>query len=314
MQIIGNVDNAGEDEGDSPYADPEDSEAVAKAKKTAIETGEYKYTERDVILYNLGIGATEKELEWVFENHDDFQALPSFGAIPQYTTSSGLPLDFLPNLNPAKLLHGEQYLSIKKPIPTSGTLVSTARLFEVLDKGKAAAVTVVVETRDKTSNDLIFENHSTIFVRGSGGLGGRKIGKDRGPATAANKPPRRKPDAVMEEKTLLQQAAIYRLSGDYHPLHIQSEFAAIGGFDKPILQGLASFGISGKHILKAFGPWRDIKVRFAGAAFPGETLVTSMWKEGDKVTFVTKTKERDSIVLAAAAATLHGQATAKVRL
>ncbi len=107
--------------------------------------------------------------------------------------------------------------------------MSTARLFEVLDKGKAAAVTVIVETRDKASNDLIFENHSTVFVRGSGGLGGRKIGKgvytrflmrvgrcswsyyvDRGPATAANKPPRRKPDAVMEEKTLLRQGTIYR--------------------------------------------------------------------------------------------------------
>lgn len=111
-----------------------------------------------------------------------------------------------------------------------------------------------------------------------------------------------------------QQAAIYRLSGDYNPLHIQPEFAAIGGFDTPILHGLASFGISGKHIFKTFGPWKDIKVRFAGVVYPGETLVTSMWKEGDKVTFVTKTKERDSIVLAAAAVTLHRPASAKARL
>ncbi len=101
---MGNFDNPGEDEGDSPYTDPEDSEAVAKAKKTAIETGEYTYTERDVILYNLGIGATEKELEWVFENHDNFHPLPSFGVVPQFPTSSGLPLDFLPNFNPVGLV------------------------------------------------------------------------------------------------------------------------------------------------------------------------------------------------------------------
>ncbi|KAF8340524.1 putative multifunctional beta-oxidation protein [Cantharellus anzutake] len=286
MQIMGNFENTGEEESDSPYADPEDSE--------------YTYTERD------------KELQWVFENHEEFQVLPSFGVVPQFPTSSSLPLDFLPNFNPAKLLHGEQYLSIKKPIPTSGTLVSTARLLEVLDKGKAAAVTVVIETRDKASNELICENQSTVFVRGSGGLGGRKTGKDRGPATAANNPPKRKPDAVVEEKTLPQQAAIYRLSGDYNPLHIQPEFAAIGGFDNPILHGQSCFiGISGKHILKTFGPWKDIKIR--RRCFPGETLVTSMWKESDKVIFVTKAKERDSIVLGAAAATLQVPETTKTK-
>ncbi|KAF8322525.1 peroxisomal hydratase-dehydrogenase-epimerase [Clavulina sp. PMI_390] len=302
QQIIANF-QGDEEDSDSPYADPEDSEAVAQAKKNT-ETGEYSYTERDVILYNLGVGATEQELHWVFENDDNFGALPSFGVVPQFGTSSSLALDFLPNFNPAKLLHGEQYLSIKKPIPTSGTLVSTARLQEVLDKGKAAAVSTITETRDKATGDLIFENQSTVFIRGSGGFKGKTTGKDRGPATAANKPPSRKPDAVVEEKTSPSQAALYRLSGDYNPLHIQPEFAAIGGFDKPILHGLAFLGISGKHIVKTFGPWEDIKVRFAGVVYPGETLVTSMWKEGTKVIFVTKTKERDSVVLAAAAATL----------
>jgi len=195
-------------------------------------------------------------------------------------------------------------LSIKKPIPTSGTFVISARLLEVLDKGKAAAVTSITETRDKASGDLVFENQSTVFIRGSGGFGGKTTGKDRGPASALNTPPKRQPDAVLEEKTTPSQAALYRLSGDYNPLHIQPEFAAIGGFDKPILHGLATFGISGKHILKTFGPWQDIRVRFAGVVYPGETLVTCMWKEGDKIIFVTKVKERDSTVLAAAAATL----------
>lgn len=101
QQIIGNFSESNEEaEEDNPYADSEDSETVAQAKKTAKETGEYSYTERDVMLYNLGIGATEQELHWTFENDDNFGPLPSFGVVPQFPTSSSLPMDFLPNFNP----------------------------------------------------------------------------------------------------------------------------------------------------------------------------------------------------------------------
>jgi len=161
-----------------------------------------------------------------------------------------------------------------------------------------------VETRDKRSGKLIFESQSTVFIRGAGGFAGKRNGNDRGAATAANSTPNRRPDAVMEEKTSPTQAAMYRLSGDYNPLHILPDFAAIGGFDKPILHGLCFMGIAGKHVQKTFGSYKDIKVRFAGVVYPGETIVTEMWKEGDKVIFTGKVKERDSTVLAAAAATL----------
>ncbi|KAI9439939.1 HotDog domain-containing protein [Lactarius indigo] len=150
----------------------------------------------------------------------------------------------------------------------------------------------------------MFENQTTLIIRGSGGLGGKRIGNDRGAASAANTPPRRKPDATLEEKTLLSQAALYRLNGDSNPLHIHPDFATSGGFERPILHGLCSMGISGKHILKTFGPYTDIKVRFAGIVYPGETLITEMWKEGDKVIFETKVKERGTTVLNAAAVTL----------
>jgi len=286
------------------FADPEDSQLVADAKKNIPDPVPYDYTERDVILYNLGIGATEKELQWTFEGDDEFVALPTFGVIPQFPASSGVPLDWLPNFNPAKLLHGEQYLNIKAPIPTSGSLISEARFLEVLDKGKAAAVTVIVETKDAKSGQVIFENQSTVFIRGAGGFGGKRTGKDRGAATAPNAPPKRAPDAVVEEKTSPSQAALYRLSGDSNPLHILPEFAAIGGFDKPILHGLCTMGITAKNVLKTYGPYKDIKVRFAGVVYPGETIVTEMWKEGSKVIFTAKVKERDAVVLAAAAVTL----------
>ncbi|KAG8782717.1 hypothetical protein FRC15_006474 [Serendipita sp. 397] len=304
QQLIANFDNNTSGNSGGDLIDPEDPPLVVEAKKRPIESTEFSYTEQDVILYNLGIGASEKELQWVFEGHDDFQVLPTFGVIPQFQASAGLPFDWVPNFNPAKLLHGEQYLAIKAPIPTSGTLVNEAKLLEVLDKGKQTTATSVVYTKDKKSGEVIFENQSTVVLRGSGGFGGKKQGKSRGAASASNTPPKRAPDAVVEEKTLSTQAALYRLSGDANPLHIQPEFAAIGGFDRPILHGLAFFGFAGKHILKTFGEFKDIKARFSGVVYPGETLVTEMWKEGDKVIFVTKVKERGTACLSAAAATL----------
>ncbi|EJU04669.1 peroxisomal hydratase-dehydrogenase-epimerase [Dacryopinax primogenitus] len=313
QQIVDNFHNTGDSSSPSA-ADDDDPEVVREAKNNATEPCEYTYTDRDVILYNLGVGATAEELKWTFEGDDEFQALLTFGVIPGFASSSGMSLDFLPNFNPAKLLHGEQYLSIKAPIPTSGTLISTTRLLEALDKSKQAAVTTVTETKDASTGKVIFETQSTAIIRGSGGFGGQKRGKDRGAATASNTPPKRQPDAVVEERTSPNQAALYRLSGDYNPLHIQPEFAAIGGFDRPILHGLCFFGISGKHVLKTFGAFKDIKVRFSGSVYPGETLITEMWKEGDKVIFQTKVKERGATVMSAAGATLVGTDELKAKL
>ncbi|OJA14130.1 hypothetical protein AZE42_05037 [Rhizopogon vesiculosus] len=313
------------------FTDLEDSQLVADAKKDKPEDHEFSYTERDVILYNLGIGATAKDLQWTYEGHEDFAALPTFGVVPQFAASSGISLGWLPNFNPAKLLHGEQYLAIKGPIPTEGNFVNETRLMEVLDKGKAASVTTVVYTKDRGTGSVVFENQVTVFIRGAGGFGGKRSGRgikvpaessaglsefalDRGAATAANTAPTRPPDAVVEEKTDPSQAALYRLSGDYNPLHIDPSFAAIGGFDQPILHGLCFMGIAGKHVLQSFGPYKDIKVRFSGVVFPGETLITEMWRTGDRVIFSTKTKERGTTVLSAAAVTLVDTDSTKAKL
>lgn len=308
QDIMSNIGQAGEDEDeggdDADYSDPEDPEVVANAKKEPVEEGEFTYTEKDVILYALGIGATAKDLDFTFEQAENFQALPTFGVVPQFISSGGIPLDWLPNFSPMMLLHGEQYLAIKKPIPTSATLINKPRILEALDKGKAAAVTTIVHTVEKDSGDVVFENQSTVFVRGSGGFGGKKTGQDRGAASAANKPPSRKPDHVATEKTSVDQAALYRLSGDYNPLHIDPNFAQVGGFETPILHGLCSFGIAGKNVFQKYGAFKDIKVRFTGHVFPGETLETSMWKEGNKVIFTTKVIERGTQALGAAAVTL----------
>ncbi|WWC89694.1 uncharacterized protein L201_004619 [Kwoniella dendrophila CBS 6074] len=319
QQIMENFTNTAGGDGDSGnsgenYEDPEDTPEIKEAKRNAPEPEDFTYTERDVLLYNLGVGAKADELHWTYENADEFSALPTFGVIPQFGASSSIPMDFVPNFNPTKLLHGEQYLKLYKPLPTSGTVVNHTKLVEVLDKGKTAAVTYKVETKEKGSGELICENQSTVILRGSGGFGGKKNGSDRGAASAINAPPKRKPDAVVEEKTTQEQAAIYRLSGDYNPLHIDPSFASMGGFPKPILHGLCSMGIAGKHVLKTFGAYKDIKVRFAGTIIPGETLVTEMWKERDKVIFVAKVKERDAPALSNAAVTLIGNDKVKAKL
>ncbi|BFZ53842.1 bifunctional hydroxyacyl-CoA dehydrogenase/enoyl-CoA hydratase fox2 [Savitreella phatthalungensis] len=314
MGILSNADNKVEgDEEASSDASSGDT-AVDKVLKEKFEEFKFDYSERDVILYNLGIGAKHTELRYVFESDNDFEAIPTFGVIPQFESQMAIPYDeFLPNFSPMLLLHGEQYLEIKKnPIPTAGTLTAQARVIEVLDKGKAASVIIETETKDE-SGEVLFLNQSTIFIRGSGGFGGQSKGKDRGAATAANKVPSRKPDAVVDEKTSEDQAALYRLSGDYNPLHIDPAFAKVGKFPRPILHGLCFFGYSGKHIYNTYGAFKNIKVRFSGSVYPGETLRTEMWKEdGGRIVFQTKVVERDAVVISAAAAELEAGSTPKL--
>ena len=203
------------------------------------------------------------------------------------------------------LLHGEQYLEIRKfPIPTAAKLVSYPNLVEVVDKGNAAIVFAGATTKDANTGEDIFYNESAVFIRGSGGFGGPSKGTNRGAATAAHKPPQRKPDAIFEEQTTEGQAALYRLNGDRNPLHIDPEFSKVGGFKTPILHGLCFFGISAKHIYVKYGPFKNIKVRFAGVVLPGQTLRTEMWKEGSRVIFQTKVMETGKLCIAAAAAEL----------
>jgi multifunctional beta-oxidation protein len=255
---------------------------------------------------DLGVGAKRSDLPLIYENSDSFQVLPSFGVIPPFNATSPFSFsDIVPNFSPMMLLHGEQFLEIKKyPIPTEAKLISYPSLVEVVDKGNAGIVVTAAVTKDAATGEEIFRNQSTVFIRGSGGFGGPSKGMDRGPATAPNKPPSRAPDAIVEEKTTEEQAALYRLSGDRNPLHVDPEFSKVGGFKVPILHGLCFFGISAKHVLQTFGKYKNIKVRFAGTVLPGQTLRTEMWKEGQKVIFQTKVVETGKLCIAGAGAEL----------
>ena len=240
------------------------------------------------------------------EGNDNFQALPTFGVVPFFLASTPFDITTLvPNFSPMMLLHGEQYLEIATyPIPTSATLISYPQLLEVVDKGSAAVLKTGTTTYDKETGKKVFYNEMTAFIRGSGGFGGEAKPADRGPSTASNTPPDRAPDLVVEEKTTEEQAVLYRLNGDYNPLHVDPDFSAMGGFKVPILHGLCSFGIAAKAVYARFGAYRNVKVRFAGTVVPGQTLVTEMWEmggngngNGGKVVFQTRVKETGRLAI-----------------
>ncbi|KMU92004.1 peroxisomal hydratase-dehydrogenase-epimerase [Coccidioides immitis H538.4] len=291
-------------------------DAITAAKGMKAEGTSFDYTDRDVILYNVSLGAKRTQLPLVYENDDNFQPLPTFGVVPWFNTDIPWNMgEIVANFSPMMLLHGEQYLEIKKfPIPTAAKTISYPKLIDVVDKGNAAIVVNGYITKDANTGEDLFYNESTMFIRGSGGFGGPSKPTARRPAgaTAAYKPPQRKPDAVIEEKTSEDQAALYRLNGDRNPLHIDPEFSKVGGFKIPILHGLCSMGISGKHVFSKFGAFKNIKVRFAGVVLPGQTLRTEMWKEGNFVLFQTTVVETGKPAIAGAGVELVSDKASKL--
>ena len=274
----------------------------------------WTYDERDVSLYALGVGAAEnptdeRDLQLVYElSGKGMKVLPSFGVNSairmvfafgkEGITAPGLTFGL------DRVLHGEQYTEVYRPLPTHGTLTTKATVKQIFDKGKNALVVTEFTSYDE-NGDALIKNELTTFVRGAGGWGG-----DRGPSADVNVPPDRAPDKVVEDKTHENQALLYRLSGDWNPLHADPGFAKAFGFAKPILHGLCTFGYATRHVAQAFAPDGDpryvksIKARFASSVIPGDTLVTEMWKDGNKIIFRTKVKERGEVCISNAAVEL----------
>jgi (3R)-3-hydroxyacyl-CoA dehydrogenase / 3a,7a,12a-trihydroxy-5b-cholest-24-enoyl-CoA hydratase / enoyl-CoA hydratase 2 len=278
------------------------------------------YDERDLAIYALGVGAAEdpvddKDLQLVYELHGrGMKALPSYGVIPAINTIFSLGKQGVqaPGLAYGldRVLHGEQVTELLRPLPLKAKLTNKARITDIFDKGKNALVVTEIVSHDESGEPLI-RNVLTTLVRGAGGWGG-----DRGPSAEVNVPPDRAPDRVVEQTIPKNQALLYRLSGDWNPLHADPGFAKAFGFAKPILHGLCSFGFATRHVLAAFAPegnpdfFKSIQVRFAATVFPGETLVTEMWKVSDqKIVFRCKIKERteNAVVISNAAIELFAE-------
>jgi 3-hydroxyacyl-CoA dehydrogenase/3a,7a,12a-trihydroxy-5b-cholest-24-enoyl-CoA hydratase len=247
-----------------------------------FEPTSFEWTEKDVILYALGLGVgvgapptDPSVLQYTYEN--GLKAIPTFGVVPTFACLAGAIGIPGFDVNPMMILHGEQYLEVlAKEVPTRAKVTNTARITQVYDKGKGALVIIEAITKSE-AGEPIFRNDYSVFIRGEGGFGG-----ESGPPPG-NEPPARNPDASVEYQTLPHQAIIYRLSGDYNPLHIDPQMAAIAGFDRPILHGLCTFGNVARAVIQEMCDndprrFRSIKARFASPVFPGEAIVTDMWK------------------------------------
>ncbi|MEL7372568.1 MAG: MaoC/PaaZ C-terminal domain-containing protein, partial [Myxococcota bacterium] len=206
-----------------------------------------------------------------------------------------------------RMLHGEQYTKLERPMPTKAKLKHKAKIVDIQDKKKGALVVTEIKSYDE-AGDLLVTNQIRTFVRGAGGW---TSDESSSPTPAKHVPPDRAPDFVVEEPTRPDQGLLYRLSGDWNPLHADPNFAKAMQFDRPILHGLCTFGFTTRHVLSKCAPDGDVRyfesidVRFAKAVYPGDTLVTEMWKDGTTVIFQTRVKERDEVCLSNAAVTLY---------
>lgn len=273
---------------------------LSKAVGAELVPTSFTWSDDDIILYHLGIGAGTPptdpgELRYTYEG--DLVVLPTYATIPQFSMMMSMAMTDGFEINLANVLHGEHEIVIHDRLPTSGTVTQTGRVTDVFDKGKGAlALIEIVSVLEKTGQP-IFTNRASIFIRGEGGFGG-----DPGPPSS-HEAPDRDPDHVVESPTLPQQALLYRMaSGDRNPLHVDPGFAAFGGFDRPILHGLCTYGIVGKAVVdsaleSAPEEVASFKARFSGVVFPGDTVVTRIWDEGDQLTLTAEAKERGTSVL-----------------
>ena len=262
---------------------------------------EHVFTKKDVMLYALGLGLGTQKADLPFVYEQDLQVLPTFGAVLGYPglwpkDDPALGIDWL------KVLNGEQSLRLHQPLPVEGAVVGDMRVTDVVDKGegKDCLVYTVRDVRD-VAGELLCEVLNTIVVRGQGGFGGPAARARATPVVP--KRPERAADHGVDFAILEQAALIYRLSGDYNPMHADPVVAREAGFPRAILHGAATWGIAGHVLLRAMcggdaGRVRSFGARFTAPVLPGETLRTEIWQTGPgSAVFRCSVPARDKIVL-----------------
>jgi acyl dehydratase len=262
---------------------------------------ESSWTSKDCLLYALGVGAgvsdpTGYELEFTTENSQDVnqRVLPTFAVVAAFGVGSAFRK--VGSFNPAMLVHGEQAVELHQPLPVQGRISTVSTITGIYDKGSGAVIASESQSSDLATGKLMFTTKSQAFIRGEGGFGG-----DRGPSGKAEAPDR-DPDHQVTYQTRPDQALLYRLSGDRNPLHSDPKFAAMAGFDKPILHGLCSYGFTGRallHTLCGSDPDRFVSMaaRFSKPVFPGDALTVSMWELGNGEAFFRTSVQNGDVVI-----------------
>ncbi|MET7856428.1 MaoC/PaaZ C-terminal domain-containing protein [Streptomyces sp. NPDC005318] len=267
---------------------------AARAVAAEPRTAEITWDHKDVQLYHLGLGAgvpatDPGELRYSLESR--LHVLPSFATVAGGgmggfggLSSPGIDIDL------AAVLHGAQTVQVHRAVPVTGRAVQTSKVAAVYDKGKAAVVVLRTEAAD--DDGPLWTNDAEIYVRGEGGFGGERGPSGRQAVIAVV------PDRTVERHIREDQALLYRLSGDWNPLHADPEFAVKAGFDRPILHGLCTYGMTLKAVADTLLDGdvtrvRSYRTRFAGVVFPGETLRIRMWAGEGRVRVAVTVVERD---------------------
>jgi len=261
---------------------------------------EHTYGPKDCILYALGLGlgqdpTDEQQLAFVYEKH--LKVLPTFPVVQGYSAYTFRRPEL--GITWTHVVHGEHAVRLHAPIAPEGTVIGRSRILDVIDKGAGKGALIYSERRilDKTDGRLLATINQTTFCRADGGFGGAKR-----EAPAPHALPERAPDLSCDLPTRPETALIYRLSGDVNPLHAEPTFAREGGYPRPILHGLATFGVAGHALLKTLCNYDPARLtamagRFSAPVFPGETIRTEIWRDGDVVSFRARALERDVVAI-----------------
>ncbi|MBU6297702.1 MAG: MaoC family dehydratase N-terminal domain-containing protein [Alphaproteobacteria bacterium] len=258
----------------------------------------FRYTDREAILYALGVGfmrdpMNAQELKYVYEN--DLQTVPTFATVIGW----GQATLARSGINYLMVVHGEQRLTMHKPLPFEAEVIADERVAGAVDKGEGKGALILMEKviREKKTGDKLCTLGATIFARGDGGFSGPKEG-----APVPHAVPERAPDLEVACDTRPDQAFLYALSGDRNPLHRDPNIAKMAGYPRPILHGLCTYGTACRAVIASVCNYDAKKItnfdaRFSAPVFPGETIVTEIWVDGSVVSFRCKLKERDAVVL-----------------
>ncbi|MCY0149253.1 MaoC/PaaZ C-terminal domain-containing protein [Hoeflea sp. G2-23] len=255
----------------------------------------HQYDEKHTILYALSVGLgqdpmDERQLDYV-DHRRDLVSMPSMAVVLGYPGLwlAGVGIDL------SRVLHGEQDITLHKPLPVSGIVIGATRVTDVIDKGAGKGALIVSEKRIclEETGELLATTRNTSFLKGYGGFGGPS-----GAGGAPHAPPDTEPDFVVDLGTRPEQALIYRLNGDDNPLHADPESAKQAGFDRPILHGLCSFGVICHALIRVLAKYdnarlKSMKLRFSAPVYPGETIRTEIWQCGS---FRSRVVERDVVI------------------
>jgi acyl dehydratase len=276
---------------------PLNPDAVGASSKPARRS----WTSKDALLYAVGVGAGAAdpfgELAFTTENTKEVpqQVLPTMAVV--LGAGGGEAYSAVGEINWMMLVHGEQAVELHQPLPVEGEAESVVTVTGIYDKGSGALLTTETVATDVATGQPLFTTRSGAFIRGEGGWGG-----DRGPSGPRNVAPDRAPDNEVTYTTRPDQALLYRLSGDRNPLHSDPSFAAMAGFDRPILHGLCSYGFTGRALLHSLcgsdpARFRSMEARFSSPVWPGDALTVSMWLDGEGEAIFQTRRNGEQVVI-----------------